>query len=181
MQKQVLDNCTIRRVWSEIKTSSNYESRLRAVHEFNASTKFRKRGIALIPTKFGCSFTAKFMNQGGALVHGKPCLSCKHDFPNELWPHLHGMVLDSHAVYTDGSVLLTHGGTEMGQGLHTKMAQVVHVSLVSRTVLLYAYHRADVWIHRRSALTNSIFQWSRLRLVQQAQTRCPTPARPRPP
>jgi len=57
---------------------------------------WRKRGLALCPTKFGINFTAKFMNQGGALVH----------------------------LYTDGTILITHGGTEMGQGLHTKVCQV---------------------------------------------------------
>lgn len=58
--------------------------------------KYKKRGIALVPVKFGISFTEIFMNQAGALV----------------------------MVYTDGSILLSHGGTEMGQGLHTKMIQV---------------------------------------------------------
>ena len=62
------------------------------VAEYNARHKYRKRGIAVLPTKFGLSFTARWLNQAGALVH----------------------------VYTDGSVLITHGGTEMGQGLHTK-------------------------------------------------------------
>ena len=66
------------------------------IDQFNANNKYRKRGIAIIPTKFGIAFTAKFMNQGGALVH----------------------------LYTDGTVLISHGGTEMGQGLHTKVAQV---------------------------------------------------------
>jgi xanthine dehydrogenase/oxidase len=54
--------------------------------------KYRKRGIAIIPTKFGIAFSVRFLNQAGALVH----------------------------VYTDGSVKISHGGTEMGQGLHTK-------------------------------------------------------------
>lgn len=58
--------------------------------------RYRKRGLCVLPTKFGISFTAKFMNQGGALVH----------------------------VYTDGTVLVSHGGTEMGQGLHTKVMNV---------------------------------------------------------
>lgn len=58
--------------------------------------RYKKKGIAVIPTKFGIAFTALFLNQGGALVH----------------------------VYTDGSVLISHGGAEMGQGLHTKMIQV---------------------------------------------------------
>ncbi len=55
-----------------------------------------KRGVSLVPTKYGIAFGVRFLNQGGALLH----------------------------VYTDGSVLLTHGGMEMGQGLHTKMVQV---------------------------------------------------------
>ena len=71
------------------------ERRLK-IDEFNTVNKYLKRGIAVIPTKFGIAFTAKFMNQGGALVH----------------------------LYTDGTLLISHGGTEMGQGLHTKVAQV---------------------------------------------------------
>lgn len=63
------------------------DERKRVVEEFNQMNRWRKRGIAVIPTKFGINFTAKFMNQGGALVH----------------------------LYTDGSVLVTHGGIEMGQ------------------------------------------------------------------
>lgn len=66
------------------------------IEEFNAKSKWVKRGLAFIPTKFGCAFTAKYMNQGGALVH----------------------------LYTDGTVLVSHGGTEMGQGLHTKCCMV---------------------------------------------------------
>ena len=64
--------------------------------DFNKANRWRKRGLAVIPTKFGISFTTKFLNQGAALVH----------------------------IYTDGTVLVTHGGVEMGQGLHTKVAQV---------------------------------------------------------
>ena len=59
--------------------------------------KYRKQGISVVPVKFGISFTVPRLNQGSALVH----------------------------VYTDGSVLISHGGTEMGQGLHTKMIQVM--------------------------------------------------------
>lgn len=66
------------------------------IDKFNSRNKWRKRGIAMVPTKFGIAFTALFLNQAGALIH----------------------------VYADGSVLLSHGGTEMGQGLHTKMIQV---------------------------------------------------------
>lgn len=66
------------------------------VEKFNKLNRWKKRGISLVPTNFGISYTVQFLNQAGALVH----------------------------VYTDGSVLLSHGGTEMGQGLHTKMIQV---------------------------------------------------------
>lgn len=93
---QILEANQMAAVWSTLKESSNYAARLQEVAAFNAAHRWRKRGVALVPTKFGIAFTATFMNQAGALVH----------------------------VYTDGSVLLAHGGTEMGQGLHTKMAQV---------------------------------------------------------
>ncbi|TJW30728.1 MAG: xanthine dehydrogenase molybdopterin binding subunit, partial [Mesorhizobium sp.] len=69
----------------------------RTIDAFNANSRFIKRGLALTPVKFGISFTATHYNQAGALVH----------------------------VYTDGSVHLNHGGTEMGQGLYVKVAQVV--------------------------------------------------------
>jgi xanthine dehydrogenase large subunit len=69
----------------------------RAVRDFNATSPVLKRGLALTPVKFGISFNVVHLNQAGALVH----------------------------VYTDGSVLVNHGGTEMGQGLNTKVAQVV--------------------------------------------------------
>lgn len=93
---QPLLKCPVQRMWRELAESAELERRTAAVDEFNKENRWRKRGLALIPTKFGISFTAKFMNQAGALVH----------------------------IYTDGTVLVTHGGTEMGQGLHTKMIQV---------------------------------------------------------
>eukprot|EP00475_Leptophrys_vorax_P021366 TRINITY_DN29075_c0_g2_i1.p1 TRINITY_DN29075_c0_g2~~TRINITY_DN29075_c0_g2_i1.p1 ORF type:complete len:1060 (-),score=278.85 TRINITY_DN29075_c0_g2_i1:127-3024(-) len=93
---QKLEQFYMDRMWADIKRSASFDDRLRQVNEFNAVHQYRKRGIALLPTKFGISFTATFLNQGAALVH----------------------------CYTDGSVLVTHGGTEMGQGLHTKMRQV---------------------------------------------------------
>lgn len=68
---------------------------------FCRCNRYKKRGISVIPTKFGIAFTLPFLNQGGALI----------------------------LVYTDGSVLLSHGGTEMGQGLHTKMIQVASRAL----------------------------------------------------
>ncbi len=81
----------------ELEASSDYRARRKAIEAFNAKSPIIKRGIALTPVKFGISFTLIHLNQAGALVH----------------------------VYTDGSIHLNHGGTEMGQGLFTKVAQVV--------------------------------------------------------
>ncbi len=80
-----------------LEASSEYRKRRAEIKAFNAGSRFLKRGIALTPVKFGISFTATFYNQAGALVH----------------------------IYADGSVLVTHGGTEMGQGLYTKIQQIV--------------------------------------------------------
>jgi xanthine dehydrogenase large subunit len=79
-----------------LEAKANYRARRKAIAAFNASSPVLKRGIALTPVKFGISFTTTHLNQAGALVH----------------------------VYADGSVHLNHGGTEMGQGLYTKVAQV---------------------------------------------------------
>jgi len=81
----------------ELVRTSDYEKRRATIRAWNANSRILKRGIALTPVKFGISFTFTQMNQGGALVH----------------------------VYTDGSIHLNHGGTEMGQGLYQKIAQVV--------------------------------------------------------
>ncbi|MEE1654909.1 xanthine dehydrogenase molybdopterin binding subunit [Microvirga sp. CF3062] len=80
-----------------LEETSNYRARREEIAAFNASSPIMKRGLALTPVKFGISFTLTHMNQAGALVH----------------------------VYQDGSVHLNHGGTEMGQGLYIKVAQVV--------------------------------------------------------
>lgn len=87
----------IRDVIAQLEKSGEYAKRVEEVKKFNASSKILKKGISLTPVKFGISFTLTMLNQGGALVH----------------------------VYKDGTVQLNHGGTEMGQGLHTKVAQVV--------------------------------------------------------
>jgi xanthine dehydrogenase/oxidase len=94
---QSVDTERIHRLWSEVFEKSNYKERKRQVDEFNQKNRFKKRALSVIPTKFGISFTASFLNQGGALVH---------------------------IYHVDGSVLISHGGIEMGQGLHTKVAQV---------------------------------------------------------
>lgn len=95
-QMKVEDNIIAQMV-DQLEASSAYPARRRAITAANAASPILKRGIALTPVKFGISFTATHFNQAGALVH----------------------------VYSDGSVLVNHGGLEMGQGLHTKVAQVV--------------------------------------------------------
>src|SRR5690554_1026080 len=92
----VADNI-VHRVVDELETSSDYQARRAAIVKYNAGSPILKKGIALTPVKFGISFTATWYNQAGALVH----------------------------VYKDGSIHLSHGGTEMGQGLYVKVAQVL--------------------------------------------------------
>jgi xanthine dehydrogenase large subunit len=82
---------------AQLVATSGYARRRAAIAAFNATSPVLKKGLALVPLKFGISFNVTHLNQAGALVH----------------------------VYTDGSVLVNHGGTEMGQGLNTKVAQVV--------------------------------------------------------
>jgi len=94
---QVVSDNIIHELTAELETSSDYRARRAAIASFNATSPVLKRGIALAPLKFGISFNVKHFNQAGALVH----------------------------VYNDGSILVNHGGTEMGQGLNTKVAQVV--------------------------------------------------------
>ncbi|THD44541.1 MAG: xanthine dehydrogenase molybdopterin binding subunit [Bradyrhizobium sp.] len=95
---QTLEDCdTLPAMIDDLEASSDYRARRAEIAGFNATSPILKRGIALTPVMFGISFTLIHLNQAGALVH----------------------------VYTDGSIHLSHGGTEMGQGLHTKVAQVV--------------------------------------------------------
>ncbi|MGV3491793.1 MAG: xanthine dehydrogenase molybdopterin binding subunit [Devosia sp.] len=94
--QEVEDN-VIRRVIEDLEQSSDYQARRAAILAFNRTNAQLKKGIAMVPVKFGISFTATWHNQAGALVH----------------------------VYRDGSIHLSHGGTEMGQGLHIKVMQVV--------------------------------------------------------
>ena len=94
--QQVEDNILAPLI-DRLQASSDYAQRRQAVSDFNARSPVLKKGLALTPLKFGISFNVVHLNQAGALVH----------------------------VYTDGSVLVNHGGTEMGQGLNTKVAQVV--------------------------------------------------------
>jgi xanthine dehydrogenase large subunit len=92
----VRDADRIDRIWSELAKSADFDTRWQAVRAFNGASTHVKRGLAATPVKFGISFTTAFFNQAGALV----------------------------LIYKDGSVQVNHGGTEMGQGLHTKMRAV---------------------------------------------------------
>ena len=98
---QQVTGVDLSRIINELCVSSDYWQRRQDIKAFNQSNPRYVRGLALTPVKFGISFTAQFLNQAGALVH----------------------------IYTDGSVQVNHGGTEMGQGLHTKVSQIAAAEL----------------------------------------------------
>ena len=97
----VKDAARIHTIWQQLLRTSKFAERRGEVARFNAAHPHTKRGLAITPVKFGISFTATFFNQGGALV----------------------------LLYRDGSVQVNHGGTEMGQGLQTKIRQIAAESL----------------------------------------------------
>ena len=97
----IIEDNVIHELVAELESGSDYRQRREAVRVFNATSPVLKKGLALTPAKFGISFNMVHYNQAGALVH----------------------------IYTDGSVLVNHGGTEMGQGLNTKVIQVVAAEL----------------------------------------------------
>jgi xanthine dehydrogenase large subunit len=92
----VKDAERIQRIWDELKASSSFDTRRAEIEQWNAGSRYQKRGLAITPVKFGISFTATFFNQAGALV----------------------------LIFRDGSVQVNHGGTEMGQGLQTKVIRI---------------------------------------------------------
>jgi xanthine dehydrogenase large subunit len=94
---QVIADNVIHELVAELEATSDYRARRGAIEAYNRTSPVLKRGLALTPVKFGIAFNVSHLNQAGALVH----------------------------VYVDGSVLVNHGGTEMGQGLNTKVMQVV--------------------------------------------------------
>ena len=94
---QIVEDCVLQDIVPKLADSADYAARRAEIDAFNRNGGMIRRGIALTPVKFGISFNTTFLNQAGALVH----------------------------VYNDGSVHLNHGGTEMGQGLNTKVAQIV--------------------------------------------------------
>ena len=93
---QKIENNRLFVLYDQLMNSSDYYKRRSEVNEFNSKHEFIKKGLACTPVKFGISFTTTYLNQAGALVH----------------------------IYTDGRILVNHGGTEMGQGLHTKIQQI---------------------------------------------------------
>ncbi|MBF9002622.1 xanthine dehydrogenase molybdopterin binding subunit [Vibrio nitrifigilis] len=95
MEVEELD--TLPTMMKRLAQSCHYRARRKAINEWNQTSPILKKGLALTPVKFGISFTAQHLNQAGALI----------------------------VIYTDGSVQVSHGGTEMGQGLHTKVQQIV--------------------------------------------------------
>ncbi|KAI5301359.1 hypothetical protein KEM55_002266 [Ascosphaera atra] len=98
---QLIGDWHVPYMYDQVLKESDYERRRAEVDEYNRTHKWSKRGLTIVPTKFGISFTAVFLNQAGALVH----------------------------CYRDGSVLVAHGGIEMGQGLNTKMTMIAAEAL----------------------------------------------------
>ncbi|XP_016148470.1 aldehyde oxidase 6 isoform X2 [Sinocyclocheilus grahami] len=94
--KMEFDPENLVRCWNECMEKADFRQRRQAIDLFNQQNQFKKRGIAIVPIKYGIGFSEGFLNQAAALVH----------------------------IYKDGSVLVSHGGTEMGQGIHTKIQQV---------------------------------------------------------
>ncbi|MGR5218753.1 xanthine dehydrogenase molybdopterin binding subunit [Vibrio parahaemolyticus] len=94
---QTVEDNFLPEITEQLERSSDYHARRKDIAEYNANSPILKKGLAITPVKFGISFTATFLNQAGALIH----------------------------IYTDGSIHLNHGGTEMGQGLNIKVAQIV--------------------------------------------------------
>ncbi|XP_066544615.1 aldehyde oxidase 6 isoform X2 [Amia ocellicauda] len=116
--KQEFDPHNLLRCWSECQEKASFFNRRIAAEEFNKQNRWKKRGIAMVPIKYGIAFAEGFLNQAAALVH----------------------------IYKDGSVLVSHGGIEMGQGIHTKIQQVasrelkippslIHISETSTNVV----------------------------------------------
>eukprot|EP00794_Sanderia_malayensis_P018330 gene18330-biopygen12273 len=98
---QEVESETLINCWNECQKQSSFYQVKKEVKKFNSENKWKKRGVSIVPTSYGIAYTEAFLNQAGALIN----------------------------VYTDGSVLLSHGGVEMGQGLYTKTIQIVSETL----------------------------------------------------
>jgi xanthine dehydrogenase molybdopterin binding subunit len=98
---ELVEHNRLHKLWDRLNEKASYHENRALIASFNQANKYRKRGMALTPVKFGISFTTTFLNQAGALVN----------------------------IYTDGSVLVNHGGVEMGQGLHSKIRRIAALEL----------------------------------------------------
>uniref|UniRef100_A0A9J8ANH5 Aldehyde oxidase 6 n=1 Tax=Cyprinus carpio carpio TaxID=630221 RepID=A0A9J8ANH5_CYPCA len=107
--KMEFDPENLVRCWNECMKKADFRQRRQGIDLFNQQNQFKKRGIAIVPIKYGIGFAEAFLNQAAALVH----------------------------IYKDGSVLVSHGGTEMGQGIHTKVQQVASRELNIPTSLIH--------------------------------------------
>uniref|UniRef100_A0A803TTV6 FAD-binding PCMH-type domain-containing protein n=1 Tax=Anolis carolinensis TaxID=28377 RepID=A0A803TTV6_ANOCA len=116
--KEEIDPRNLVVCWEECLEKSNYYRRRQAAEEFNKQNYWKKKGIAIIPMKYAAGFTKKPSNQAFALVH----------------------------IYLDGSVLVSHGGSEMGQGLYTKMLQVASHELKIPLSYIHNYERTTATI-----------------------------------
>ncbi|MBD3882935.1 xanthine dehydrogenase molybdopterin binding subunit [Phormidium tenue FACHB-886] len=124
--QEIYDN-RLNRVWAEAKANAGFAQRRVAIARFNQAHAYQKRGIAITPVKFGISFNKTQYNQAGALV----------------------------LIYTDGSIQLNHGGTEMGQGLHTKLLQVASKALGVKTERFRMMHTSTDKVPNTSATAAS--------------------------
>ncbi|XP_071963951.1 xanthine dehydrogenase/oxidase-like [Antedon mediterranea] len=126
--QKVDDVHLVKRCWDECLEKSDYEVRQSKVAEFNRSNRWRKRGLSIIPLLYGVGFTAMHMNNAGAFV----------------------------IIYQDGSVLLSHGEVEMGQGLYTKMLQVASRTLKIPSDQIFTYETSTNTVPNASPTAGSI-------------------------
>eukprot|EP00750_Incisomonas_marina_P011151 INCI16348.1.p1 GENE.INCI16348.1~~INCI16348.1.p1 ORF type:complete len:1339 (+),score=206.41 INCI16348.1:162-4178(+) len=125
---QCLPASHLPRIWEDLDTSAEILARRKEIAAFNSTNPWRKRGIAVVPTCYGINFPLKYLNQGASYV----------------------------LVYTDGSVLVSHGGTEMGQGLNTKVIQVAAQALGINSDLIRIAECASDRIHNTSPTAASV-------------------------
>ncbi|KAI4574829.1 hypothetical protein MJT46_004108 [Ovis ammon polii x Ovis aries] len=138
--KQAFNPESLIRCWNECLDTSSFHNRRMQVEEFNKKNYWKKRGIAVIPMKFSVGFAATSYHQAAALVH----------------------------IYTDGSVLVTHGGNELGQGIHTKMLQVASRELKIPMSYLHICETSTATVPNTIATAASIGADTNGRAVQNA-------------
>ncbi|NXY85208.1 AOXB oxidase, partial [Alcedo cyanopectus] len=138
--KEKFDAGNLWKCWEECLAKSDYYSRKAMVKEFNMKNYWKKKGIAIIPMKFSVGFNATYFHQAGALVH----------------------------IYIDGSVLVTHGGIELGQGIHTKMLQVASRELKIPLSYIHLYETSTTTVPNGKYTAGSVGTEINARAVQDA-------------